>query len=147
MRKPSPLPVRRSDGDPSALEERDFYKKKIKQSLFHVTGYIVFLVAIGIVLFSIPSIRPPSEGIYTWIERFGALVGILSLLIDFKLKESHEHLEIASMSLPKKLFQSLKSSYKYIPCCEKIALGFAIGGAITWAYGTVIIYWVSCLIE
>ena len=144
---PPPLPICRADDDPTALSDRDFVKKKVNTSLGFVCGYVVFLVVLGIVLFSFSSIRPPNESISTWVERFGALVGILSLLIDSKLKGTNSYLDTAAMTLPSTLFQSLKSSYRFIPYCEKAALVFAIVGAITWSYGSVIIFWVGSIVQ
>lgn len=145
--KPPPLPIGRANDDPSALQDRDFFKNKVNASLRFVVSYVVFLVVVGIILFSFSSIRPPNESVSTWVERFGALVGILSLLIDSKLKGTNSYLDTAAMHLPPTLFQSLKSSYRYIPYCEKAALFFAIAGAITWAYGSVIIFWVSSIVQ
>lgn len=144
--RPAPLRTQRDDNDPSAISDRDDLKKSLDKSLIYVAGYVLALIIVGVILFSFPSIRPPNEGIETWVERFGALVGILSLLIDSKLKGASQYLNSAASSLPRGLFQSLSSSYKYIPYCEKSALGFAIAGAITWSYGSVIIYWVSSLV-
>lgn len=145
--KPPPLPIGRADDDPSAISDRDLFKKKVNASLGFVVSYVVLLVVVGIILFSFSSVRPPSESISTWVERFGALVGILSLLIDSKLRATNSYLDTAAMHLPPALFQSLKTSYRYIPYCEKAALFFAIVGAITWAYGSVIIFWVGSIVQ
>jgi hypothetical protein len=141
--RPPPLPIGRNEQDPSAIADKNAVEEALNKKLLAIGFYVVFLVVVGILLFTIPSLMPPEENIGTWVERFGALVAILSLSIDSQLKKADEYLNSAAMCLPLGLFQSLTSSYSYILYLEKASLCFAIVGAVVWAYGSVIIFWAS----
>lgn len=143
--RPPPLPIGRNINDPSAVAERDLVKSEVDKRLFIILLFLIILIATGIVLFYVPNVRPPNEGINTWTERFGALLGIFALTIDSQLKKTNEFLFRAAGRIPLGLFQPLSNSYRFIPKLERVSLAFAIFGAIVWAYGSVIIYWFGVL--
>lgn len=136
----------RPPDDPGAQQERNYYKQEIANCLIAIFLAIAGLMAVGFFLFLIPNLKPPSDSFASWVERFGAIIGIFSIFIDLRLRKIERIFTVAGASLPRPLFLSLGNLSNNIPIFERIAFGLAIFGAIVWAYGSVILFWLSKLI-
>ena len=138
-------PILRDSNNPSALRDRDAIKEALSNEVRVISLILFSLFMAAIILFCIPTIRPIEISIGSWVERFGALIGISSIAIDIRLKKMASFMSAASFRLNPELFHSLDEQYNKIPFCERISKGFAVLGALVWAYGEVALLWFNSL--
>ncbi|EGR0068545.1 hypothetical protein LQK65_003214 [Vibrio parahaemolyticus] len=127
-------------------EHKDFdtifnsYTKPLKMNLWFCAIWLVGLATVVVLMNTIDDLKPEQETVGGWFERSGALVGVCGMLVEFRLKTVDSIIHSASMRFTPDVFQVFVNYEKYKGYFHKLALSYAIIGAIMWSYGSPVLF-------
>ena len=92
-----------------------------------------------------PFMRPSFETAASWLERLGALVGVMAMFIEFRSRHISNLLNNAVLQLPPSLFQQINDYASHESIIHKVVLFLGISGAVIWSYGSPILKGIQSL--
>ncbi|WP_394178690.1 hypothetical protein [Marinomonas posidonica] len=144
MAKPARM-VMPDENDPQAIELAGKYESALKKEFYICVALLIVTFGIFSSLNFAPFMRPSFETAGSWLERSGALVGVMAMFIEFRSRRISNLLDNVIPQLPPSLFQQIDRYSTHESIIHKIVLFLGISGAVIWSYGSPILIGIQSL--
>lgn len=131
--------------DPKIIELAGMYESDLRKEFYICIGLLLLTVGILSILNFLPFMRPSFETAGSWLERSGALVGVMAMFIEFRSRGISNLLDNAVLIMPQTLFQKINRYSNHESVIHKIVLGLGATGAVIWSYGSPILIGIQSL--
>ncbi|MBB1295505.1 hypothetical protein [Pseudoalteromonas sp. SR41-4] len=127
------------ENDPKVIELVGRYELALKKEFWVCVALLMGTLIIFGTLNFVPFMKPSFETAGSWLERSGALVGVMAMFIEFRSRYISNLLNNAVPQLPPSLFQQIYRYAKHESIIHKIVLFLGASGAVIWSYGSPIL--------
>jgi hypothetical protein len=134
------------ENDPQAIELAGKYESTLKNEFYVCVALLLFTFFIFYFLNFVTFMRPSFESAGSWLERSGALVGVMAMFIEFRSRLISNLLDNAVTQLPPSLFQKINRYASHESIIHKWVLFLGISGAVIWSYGSPILNGIQNLV-
>lgn len=133
------------ENDPKVIELAKKFESALKKEFWICV--VLLLVAFGIfsTLNFVPFMKPSFETSGSWLERSGALIGVMAMFVEFRSRRISNLLTNAIPRLPPSLFQQIDRYAIHESVIHNIVLFLGVSGAIIWSYGSPILVGIQSL--
>lgn len=125
-----------AEDDPAAIKYCTDCKKLLQLQFLSAFGWLAFLVVIFSLLNFLPFFPPENETQGSWLERSGALIGVIALAIELRAQRMSNVMNNATTRLPPALFKQVDSYSSKESLLHGIVVVLGALGAIIWSYGS-----------
>jgi hypothetical protein len=144
MAKPERM-IMPNENDPEVIELSEKYESALKKEFYICVALIIVTLGIFSTLNFVPFMRPSFETAGSWLERSGALVGVMAMFIEFRSRRISNLLNNAMNQLPISLFQQIDRYSNHETIFHKVVLFIGALGAVIWSYGSPILMGIQSL--
>jgi len=127
------------ENDPKVIELAGKYESALKKEFWVCVALCLMALGIFSTLNFVPFMRPSFETSGSWLERSGALIGVMAMLIEFRSRGISNLLDNAVPQLPASLFKKINRYASHESLIHKTVLLLAASGAVIWSYGSPIL--------
>lgn len=133
------------ENDPKVIELAGNFESALKKEFYICIALLLVTFSIFGSLNFVPFMRPSFETAGSWLERSGALVGVMAMFIEFRSRRISNLLDNAVPRLPSSLFQQINHYASHESIIHKVVLFLGISGAVIWSYGSPILKGIQSL--
>ncbi|MEJ6080840.1 hypothetical protein MT391_20265 [Vibrio sp. 1-Bac 57] len=133
------------ENDPKAIELAGKYKSALKKEFYVCVALLLVTLGIFGSLNFVSFMRPSFETAGSWLERSGALVGVMAMFIEYRSRYISNLLNNAVPQLPPLLFQQINHFARHESIIHNVVLFLGISGAVIWSYGSPILKGIQSL--
>ena len=135
------------EGDPEFESEYSLYQSDLRNNTLLSVLWLFFLLLLVLSLNCFEALRPEQETFGSWLERSGALLGICSLLVEFRLKNIDNILHSIALTFTGDAYKKLMNYYVYKNWLHNIVLFYAVVGTAIWSYGSPLHFAIKALLN
>lgn len=127
------------ENDPKIIELSGKFESALKREFWICVALLLVTLVIFGALNFVPFMKPSFETLGSWLERSGALIGVMAMFIEFRSRRISNLLNNAIPQLPPSLFQQINRYASHESIIHKIVLFLGVTGAVIWSYGSPIL--------
>lgn len=135
IKKPSMLPMMGDENHPPSLAYCNGCVEYLNQQFYICVALITGVFLVFLMLNFFHFLKPIDESIGSWLERSGAIVGAVALMVEFRVKKLESAMTSASMRLAPTLYARVSKYETHLKWLHRIVLFYGISGTIIWSYG------------
>ncbi|MGS2718928.1 hypothetical protein ACVBE9_12225 [Eionea flava] len=133
------------ENDPEAIELAGEYESALQKEFYICIFLVILTIGIFTALNFVSFMRPSFETAGSWLERSGALIGVMAMIVEFYSRRISNLLNSAAPIMPSKLFQQINRYARHESIIHKTVLFLAAIGAVIWSYGSPILIGIQSL--
>ena len=138
MARPARMSVP-DENDPKVIELAGKYESALKKEFWVCVALLLVTLSIFGTLNFVSFMRPSFETAGSWLERSGALIGVMAMFIEFRSRRISNLLNNAVPQLPPSLFKQINRYVSHESIIHKTVLFLGASGAVIWSYGSPIL--------
>ncbi len=123
------------ENHPSSLSYCNGCVEYLNQQFYICVILLVCVLLIFLMLNFLAFLKPAEESIGSWLERSGAIIGAIALIVEFRIKKLESAMSSASMRLAPSLYARINKYEIHLKWLHRIVLFYGVSGAIIWSYG------------
>lgn len=127
------------ENDPKTKKLANEFESALKKEFYVCVALLLVTLGIFCSLNFVSFMRPSFETAGSWLERSGALVGVMAMFIEYRSRNISNLLDNATPRLPPLLFQQINHYAYHESIIHKVVLFLGISGAVIWSYGSPIL--------
>jgi len=135
IERPSSLPIMGDESHPPSLAYCNGCVGYLNKQFYICALLVLGVLLVFLMLNFLPLLKPNEESIGSWLERSGAIIGAIALVVEFRIKKMENAITHASLKLAPSLYARVSEYEIHLKWLHRIVLFYGVSGAIIWSYG------------